>query len=58
METTTVTFFDLIRPDLSRVEETMRISPGDHDPNLIAALDHLHLGQQPALAVSDHPIQE
>ncbi len=41
METTTVTFFDLIRSDLSEVEQRMRVSPGEHDPNLIAALEHL-----------------
>ena len=41
METTTVTFFELIRSELSQVEARMRVSPGDHDPNLIAALDHL-----------------
>lgn len=41
METTTITFFDLIRSELAKVEQRMRISPGEHDPNLIAALDHL-----------------
>jgi geranylgeranyl pyrophosphate synthase len=41
METTTITFFDLIRSKLSEVERQMRISPGEHDPNLIAALDHI-----------------
>jgi geranylgeranyl pyrophosphate synthase len=41
METTTVTFFDLIRSELAEVEQRMRVSPGEHDSNLIAALDHL-----------------
>jgi len=41
METTTVTFFDLIRSELFEVEQKMRVSPGEHNPNLIAALEHI-----------------
>lgn len=41
METTTATFFDLVRDGLSQVEARMRISPEGHDPRLIAAIDHL-----------------
>jgi geranylgeranyl pyrophosphate synthase len=41
MKLNTATFFDLVRPQLDEVEERMRVSPGEHHPNMIAAIEHL-----------------
>ena len=41
METTTTTFFDLVRADLEKVEGRMRQGPGGHHPQLDYAIDHL-----------------
>lgn len=41
METKTTTFFDLVGPDLDEVEARMRISPYEHHPSLVTAIDHL-----------------
>ncbi|HEY43719.1 MAG TPA: polyprenyl synthetase family protein [Anaerolineae bacterium] len=41
METTTTTFFDLVRADLEKVEARMRQGPGGHHPQLNDAIEHL-----------------
>jgi geranylgeranyl pyrophosphate synthase len=41
MEPTTVTFFDLVRPQLPQVEARMRASPDRAHPQLTAAIDRL-----------------
>jgi geranylgeranyl pyrophosphate synthase len=41
METTKVTFFDLIREDLAEVEMRMRSCPEGHHPKLAHAINHL-----------------
>jgi geranylgeranyl pyrophosphate synthase len=41
MKLNTATFFDLVRPQLDEVEERMRVSPGEHHPDMIAAIEHL-----------------
>jgi geranylgeranyl pyrophosphate synthase len=41
METTAVTFFDLVRDDLDDVEARMRSCPEGHHPELVHAINHL-----------------
>jgi geranylgeranyl pyrophosphate synthase len=41
METQTATFFELVQPNLERVEARMRQPPDDPHPDLEAAIDHL-----------------
>jgi len=41
METTAVTFFDLVRDDLDHVEARMRSCPDGHHPELVNAINHL-----------------
>ncbi len=41
METTTVTFFDLVREGLAEVEMRMRSCPDGHHPKLAHAINHL-----------------
>jgi geranylgeranyl pyrophosphate synthase len=41
MKSKTAAFFDLVRPELYKVEERMRANPGKHHPSLDAAIEHL-----------------
>ena len=41
METTKVTFFDLVREGLAEVEMRMRTCPDGHHPKLAQAINHL-----------------
>lgn len=41
MEQTTATFFDLVRDMMPEVDARMRLSPGNHNENLYAAIEHL-----------------
>jgi geranylgeranyl pyrophosphate synthase len=41
MKSKTAASFDLVRPELYKVEERMRANPGKHHPSLDAAIEHL-----------------